>query len=387
NFKACCGLLASSKDDADHDYEDMEQDPLPKPQTAADLRRKELYGSAPSLSEPSRNVYAAAGYSAKARKSYQAVSRASSISDATRSDRTEQRNAWRAGASASNPITTAQDDEKSQQQRQPDHVPTMEPLARAGSGGGGGSRSGASGSGGGGRPRQPPLASASSAAGVRENVDARGAAAGGGGGNGGRRVRGRSSSSSGAGVEAMRPAPKGAVGMGKVGAAGAAGAAVGAGSRSQGGPSDYNSRHGSQSSSGSRPPAVAAAPAPAEPAFDLAGFEEKLGGGLIVTKINRQGRAKVRALFYDRQERMLWWNEPGRGSPHRSSLLSIKKEQPLSVASLIKVEMADQLDEPFCFDGDVDKSFQLVFPARTVDLVAKDAEEAALLARGFQVGV
>lgn len=47
--------------------------------------------------------------------------------------------------------------------------------------------------------------------------------------------------------------------------------------------------------------------------------------------------------------------------------------------------MADELDEPFCFDGDVDKSFQLVFPARTVDLVAKDAEEASLLARGFQV--
>lgn len=45
------------------------------------------------------------------------------------------------------------------------------------------------------------------------------------------------------------------------------------------------------------------------------------------------------------------------------------------------------MDEPFCFDGDVDKSFQLVFPARTVDLVAKDAEEASLLARGFQVHV
>ncbi|CAM9874614.1 unnamed protein product [Laminaria digitata] len=46
--------------------------------------------------------------------------------------------------------------------------------------------------------------------------------------------------------------------------------------------------------------------------------------------------------------------------------------------------MASQLDEPFCFDGDVDKSFQLVFPARTVDLIAKDADEAVLLARGFQ---
>lgn len=47
--------------------------------------------------------------------------------------------------------------------------------------------------------------------------------------------------------------------------------------------------------------------------------------------------------------------------------------------------MADQLDEPFCFDEDVDKSFQLVFPARTVDLVAKDAAEASLLAKGFLV--
>lgn len=47
--------------------------------------------------------------------------------------------------------------------------------------------------------------------------------------------------------------------------------------------------------------------------------------------------------------------------------------------------MADELRDPFCFDEDVDKSFQLVFPARTVDLVAKDAEEATLLAKGFLV--
>ncbi|CAM9965461.1 unnamed protein product, partial [Hapterophycus canaliculatus] len=126
--------------------------------------------------------------------------------------------------------------------------------------------------------------------------------------------------------------------------------------------------------------------------FDLARFEEKLGGGLIVTKINRQGRAKVRTLFYDSKEKMLWWNEPGgrgnrqRSTSSKSSLLSmsLRKEQPLPVASLVKVEMAEKLDEPFCFDADVHKSFQLVFPARTVDLVAKDAEEAALLARGFQ---
>lgn len=40
NFKACCGLLAS-KDDEDYDYEDVEQEPLPKPQrAAADPRKK-----------------------------------------------------------------------------------------------------------------------------------------------------------------------------------------------------------------------------------------------------------------------------------------------------------------------------------------------------------
>ena len=49
--------------------------------------------------------------------------------------------------------------------------------------------------------------------------------------------------------------------------------------------------------------------------------------------------------------------------------------------------MASQMDEPFCFDSDVDNSLQLVFPSRTVDLVAKDEEEATLLARGFQVKV
>lgn len=38
NFKACCGLLASNKDDEDHDYEDVGQAPLPKPRPAADLR-------------------------------------------------------------------------------------------------------------------------------------------------------------------------------------------------------------------------------------------------------------------------------------------------------------------------------------------------------------
>ncbi len=42
NFKACCGLLGGRDDDEDHDYEDMEQEPLPKPQLAADLRRKKV---------------------------------------------------------------------------------------------------------------------------------------------------------------------------------------------------------------------------------------------------------------------------------------------------------------------------------------------------------
>lgn len=40
NFKACCGLLAGNKDDEDHDYEDVGQEPLPKPRPAADLRPK-----------------------------------------------------------------------------------------------------------------------------------------------------------------------------------------------------------------------------------------------------------------------------------------------------------------------------------------------------------
>lgn len=47
--------------------------------------------------------------------------------------------------------------------------------------------------------------------------------------------------------------------------------------------------------------------------------------------------------------------------------------------------MAAQVDEQFCLPDDVDKSLQLVFPTRTVDLVARDEEEASLLARGFQV--
>lgn len=38
NLKACCGLLAN-KDDEDHDYEDVAQEPLPKPQTAAEARK------------------------------------------------------------------------------------------------------------------------------------------------------------------------------------------------------------------------------------------------------------------------------------------------------------------------------------------------------------
>lgn len=57
----------------------------------------------------------------------------------------------------------------------------------------------------------------------------------------------------------------------------------------------------------------------------------------------------------------------------------------LNSQSMMQVRMASQLEIPFCFQGDVDKSFQLVFPTRTVDLVAKDEEEATLLAQGFQV--
>lgn len=42
NFKACCGLLAGSKDNEDYDYDDVE-DPLPEPQTAAYVQRKVCY--------------------------------------------------------------------------------------------------------------------------------------------------------------------------------------------------------------------------------------------------------------------------------------------------------------------------------------------------------
>lgn len=53
------------------------------------------------------------------------------------------------------------------------------------------------------------------------------------------------------------------------------------------------------------------------------------------------GQARVRSLFYDEQNKLLWWNEPGasvRGSHRqRSSLLSLRKEQPLPVASLVEV--------------------------------------------------
>lgn len=157
----------------------------------------------------------------------------------------------------------------------------------------------------------------------RDYADAaRGGAAGGGGGT----------------VEAMRPAPKGAVGMG---IAGSSRGAMGAGSRlpSKRGPTTTTTA--TATSGGGAARGGGGDPG----AFDLARFEEKLGGGLIVTKINRQGRAKVRTLFYDSKEKMLWWNEPGgrgnrqRSNSSKSSLLSmsLRKEQPLPVASLVKV--------------------------------------------------
>lgn len=73
---------------------------------------------------------------------------------------------------------------------------------------------------------------------------------------------------------------------------------------------------------------------------------------------------------------------PLRRKPHHPNLIVLC---PRHCRAARQVNMAAELDEPFCPDGDVDKSFQLVFPTRTVDLIAKDAEEAALLVSGFQV--
>lgn len=56
NFKACCGLLGG-KDDEDHDYEDVEQEPLPKPQRAADLRKKVRQPCKAPQSSPIMEIY------------------------------------------------------------------------------------------------------------------------------------------------------------------------------------------------------------------------------------------------------------------------------------------------------------------------------------------
>lgn len=50
----------------------------------------------------------------------------------------------------------------------------------------------------------------------------------------------------------------------------------------------------------------------------------------------------MRTLFYDELNKVLWWNEPGAaargGSRHRpSSLLSLRKEQPLPLIKLLEV--------------------------------------------------
>lgn len=54
-------------------------------------------------------------------------------------------------------------------------------------------------------------------------------------------------------------------------------------------------------------------------------------------------QAKVRSLFYDETNKVLWWNEPGAGGrgttnrPRSGSLLSRRKHQPLHVATLLEV--------------------------------------------------
>ena len=104
---------------------------------------------------------------------------------------------------------------------------------------------------------------------------------------------------------------------------------------------------GGAGQAGSYKRSSAAVEAPAASRFDLAGFVKWLDGGVLLTKINRQGRAKLRTLFYDEQNKMLWWNGPGvpgarfgSGSQRTrsSSLMSLRKEQPLPLASLIEVE-------------------------------------------------
>lgn len=132
-----------------------------------------------------------------------------------------------------------------------------------------------------------------------------------------------------------RPRPKGAVGVAETPSGGGG---EGVSVRGGGFGSGLDKKHVSSgvapsSTAPVRPPVVA---------FDLAGFVEKMDAGVLLTKINRQGRAKVRTLFYDEQNGMLWWNETGssagRGA-HRplSSSLFLRKEQPLPVASLVQV--------------------------------------------------
>lgn len=67
-------------------------------------------------------------------------------------------------------------------------------------------------------------------------------------------------------------------------------------------------------------------------------------------------QAKVRTLFYDVQTKVLWWSDPGaaaRGTArHRpSSLLSLRKEQPLPVATLLEVREGSVHVRAFLLDG------------------------------------
>lgn len=138
--------------------------------------------------------------------------------------------------------------------------------------------------------------------------------------------------------EPTRPRPKGAVGVGGA-IGGTEGALKGAGAG--GGGRGVSTRGGAGSALASVA-VPAPAPAPVAAVFDLAGFVRKVERGVLLTKINRQGRAKVRTLFYDSSDKMLWWNETGaaagRGSHRpRSSSLFVRKEQPLPVASLVEV--------------------------------------------------
>lgn len=267
------------------------------------------------------------------------ATRSRSLPDDDEPERTTGRRAPRDVGTSSAPSASLR------QREEQHHLPTMEPLKRGSSGGGG---VGGGGGGSTGNNNNRPTTAVRSSSRTLSS----GTGSGGGGGpevgdapharSAGGGIRGRHGS--GAGTGAMRPAPKGAAGTELL--VGGGGGRAGGGTTGDGTSKEDSKKKAAGSSSSSSysysstRAAASVSTAPVKPKFDLPGFVEMLEGGLVVTKINRQGRAKVRTLYYHRQDEMLWWNEPGtrvgrsRGS---SSLLSLRKEQPLPVESLKQV--------------------------------------------------